>query len=204
MTTNTLIIIITIIVSMLCFRNRDLFYRLSLNPYNITRRNQWERVLTHAFVHADYMHLFINMLVLWSFGRQMEMVAGMLGGARNYWFLALYIGGIIVSSIPDIIKYKDNPYYNSIGASGAASAVVFSSIFITPWKSILLFGVIPIPSIIFGALYIWYENYSSRHSNDNINHNAHIWGAIYGFIFFGLMEPGLFLSFFGKLLHPVF
>lgn len=204
MTTNTLIIIITIIVSMLCFRNRDLFYRLSLNPYNITRRNQWERVLTHAFVHADYMHLFINMLVLWSFGRQMEMVAGMLGGARNYWFLALYIGGIIVSSIPDIIKYKDNPYYNSIGASGAVSAVVFSSIFITPWKSILLFGVIPIPSIIFGALYIWYENYSSRHSNDNINHNAHIWGAIYGFIFFGLMEPGLFLSFFGKLLHPVF
>lgn len=204
MTTNTLIIIITIIVSMLCFRNRDLFYRLSLNPYNITRRNQWERVLTHAFVHADYMHLFINMLVLWSFGRQMEMVAGMLGGARNYWFLALYIGGIIVSSIPDIIKYKDNPYYNSIGASGAVSAVVFSSIFITPWKSILLFGVIPIPSIIFGALYIWYENYSSRHSNDNINHNAHIWGAIYGFIFFGLMEPGLFQSFFGKLLHPVF
>lgn len=204
MTTNTLIIIITIIVSMLCFRNRDLFYRLSLNPYNITRRNQWERVLTHAFVHADYMHLFINMLVLWSFGRQMEMVAGMLGGARNYWFLALYIGGIIVSSIPDIIKYKDNPYYNSIGASGAVSAVVFSSIFITPWKSILLFGVIPIPSIIFGALYIWYENYSSRHSNDNINHNAHIWGAIYGFIFFGLMEPRLFLSFFGKLLHPVF
>lgn len=204
MTTNTLIIIITIIVSMLCFRNRDLFYRLSLNPYNITRRNQWERVLTHAFVHADYMHLFINMLVLWSFGRQMEMVAGMLGGARNYWFLALYIGGIIVSSIPDIIKYKDNPYYNSIGASGAVSAVVFSSIFITPWKSILLFGVIPIPSIIFGALYIWYENYSSRHSNDNINHNAHIWGAIYGFIFFGLMEPGLFLSFFVKLLHPVF
>lgn len=204
MTTNTLIIIITIIVSMLCFRNRDLFYRLSLNPYNITRRNQWERVLTHAFVHADYMHLFINMLVLWSFGRQMEMVASMLGGARNYWFLALYIGGIIVSSIPDIIKYKDNPYYNSIGASGAVSAVVFSSIFITPWKSILLFGVIPIPSIIFGALYIWYENYSSRHSNDNINHNAHIWGAIYGFIFFGLMEPGLFLSFFGKLLHPVF
>ncbi len=204
MTTNTLIIIITIIVSMLCFRNRDLFYRLSLNPYNITRRNQWERVLTHAFVHADYMHLFINMLVLWSFGRQMEMVAGMLGGARNYWFLALYIGGIVVSSIPDIIKYKDNPYYNSIGASGAVSAVVFSSIFITPWKSILLFGVIPIPSIIFGALYIWYENYSSRHSNDNINHNAHIWGAIYGFIFFGLMEPGLFLSFFGKLLHPVF
>ena len=204
MTTNTLIIIITIIVSMLCFRNRDLFYRLSLNPYNITRRNQWERVLTHAFVHADYMHLFINMLVLWSFGRQMEMIAGMLGGARNYWFLALYIGGIVVSSIPDIIKYKDNPYYNSIGASGAVSAVVFSSIFITPWKSILLFGVIPIPSIIFGALYIWYENYSSRHSNDNINHNAHIWGAIYGFIFFGLMEPGLFLSFFGKLLHPVF
>lgn len=204
MTTNTLIIIITIIVSMLCFRNRDLFYRLSLNPYNITRRNQWERVLTHAFVHADYMHLFINMLVLWSFGRQMEMVAGMLGGARNYWFMALYIGGIVVSSIPDIIKYKDNPYYNSIGASGAVSAVVFSSIFITPWKSILLFGVIPIPSIIFGALYIWYENYSSRHSNDNINHNAHIWGAIYGFIFFGLMEPGLFLSFFGKLLHPVF
>ncbi len=192
LSTTAVIAVATIGVSLLCFGNRELFYRLSLNPYSVVRRHQWDRLVTHGFVHGDYVHLLVNMLVLWSFGGYMESFMAMLSpGHTVAWFCGLYLGGMIAACVPDIIKYHHNPYYNSIGASGAVSALVFASIFLDPWGKISLMGVIPMPSVIFGACYLWYESYMGRRGGDNINHGAHIWGAVYGLIFPVIMEPRL-------------
>ncbi len=205
LTTTSVIAVATIGVSLLCFNNRGVFYRLSLNPYSIAKKHQWDRVITHGFVHADYMHLLINMLVMWSFGRYMESFFSVFRpDLTAVLFSALYFGGMIAACIPDIIKYRDNPYYNSIGASGAVSALVFASIFINPWGKLLIMGVIPMPSIIFGACYLWYESYMGRRGGDNINHGAHIWGAIYGFIFPIAMDMRMLDIFVEQLLHPNF
>lgn len=96
-------------------------------------------------------------------------------------------------------RHRNDPRYVSIGASGAVSAVVFASIFFNPWSKIYFFGILPIPGILFGALYVGYEQYLSRRGGDNVNHNAHLWGALYGFVFPLLLEPSLWHAFIRNL-----
>lgn len=193
-----IIIGLTVIVSYACFGNRELFEKLAFIPYVTIREKQWYRFLTHGFVHADSMHLLVNMFTFWSFGKYMEDIFN-YAGFGSWGFLLLYFGGMIIASVPDILKQKDNPYYISIGASGAVSAVLFSSIFFDPWGKILLFAVIPIPGILFGVLYLIYCQYMAKRAGDNINHNAHFYGAVYGFLLPAIMNPSyieLFLSHF--------
>jgi len=185
-----LIIGITGIVSYMCFGRRDLVNKFSFNSYAIFKRKEWFRFITHGFVHADMTHLLINMFTFWSFGTYMEYYFSQIG--FGLWgFIGLYFGGMIFSSLYDLVKYRDNIYYQSIGASGAVSAVLFSSILFDPWGTILLFAVIPIPGIIFGVLYLIYCQYMAKRSSDNINHNAHFYGAVYGLLFPILLQPSL-------------
>ena len=185
-----LVIGITGIVSYMCFGRRDLVNKLSFNSYAIFKRKEWFRLITHGFVHADMTHLLINMFTFWSFGTYMEYYFSQIG--FGLWgFIGLYFGGMIFSSLYDLVKYRDNIYYQSIGASGAVSAVLFSSILFDPWGTILLFAVIPIPGIIFGVLYLIYCQYMAKRSSDNINHNAHFYGAVYGLLFPILLQPSL-------------
>lgn len=195
-----LIIIITAIVSFVCFKNRSLFYRLSLNPYDMIKKNQWYRFITHGFVHADLTHLLVNMFVFWSFGTAVERIFSVIEGFGGWTFLFFYLGALVVSSIPDVIKHKRDYMYNSIGASGAVAAVLFASIFFNPWGMIYLFAIIPIPSIIFGIAYVAYEQYMAKRSGDNINHHAHLWGALYGILFLVVMRPSLIAHFIDALL----
>lgn len=168
-----IIIFLTVIVSIAALRNRTLFDRLSLVPYRVVHDRQWWRVITHGFVHGDYVHLAVNMFVLLSFGQFIERFFGayqQIGLVSNgdLWYLLLYFGGMVAASVYDLIRYRNNPRYASIGASGAVSAVVFASIFFNPWSKIYLLGVIPIPGIIFGLLYIGYSSYMGRRQGDRI------------------------------------
>lgn len=188
------LIAITVLVSMLCFNNAQLFDKLSLKPYRVVHANEWYRLITHGFVHADWMHLFVNMFTFWSFGQYIENAFQYMGFGK-WAFLLLYFGGMIVASVNDIIRYRNASWYTSIGASGAVAAVLFTAIFLNPWDKILLFAAIPIPGIVFGLLYLAYCQYMARRGGDHINHNAHFYGAVFGFIFPILLEPRLFQVF---------
>jgi len=195
-----LIIGITSIVSFICFGRRDLINRLSFNSYAIIKRKEWFRLITHGFVHGDTTHLLINMFTFWSFGTYMEILFGRIGFG-SWVFLGLYFGGMIFSSLFDLIKYRDNIYYQSIGASGAVSAVLFASILFAPWNNLRLFAVIPVPGIVFGALYLIYCQYMARKSTDNINHNAHFYGALFGLLYPAILHPPLIKSFADQFLN---
>lgn len=168
-------------------------------------RHEWHRLLSHALVHGNWPHLIINMYVLYSFGQALDIFLHRLtifGTIKHphIHFIIIYIAGIAVSSITTITKYKDEPLYNAVGASGAVSAVVFSCIFFAPLSKILLFGIIPMPAILFGILYIVYSHYMSRRSNDSINHEAHLLGALFGFSYPILIKPALLYEFIRLLL----
>lgn len=178
----------TILISILAFNNRDLFSKLQLNPYQVYHRKEYYRIISHGFIHADWMHLFVNMFVLYSFGTAMESYFNQLSneGLMNYpklWYTLLYLAGIIVSSLTTIYKQKDNALYNCVGASGAVSAVLFCTIFFAPLSKLGVYFIIPMPGIVFGILYLIYSQYMSKKDVDNINHDAHFVGAIFGFIF---------------------
>lgn len=199
-----IIVILTALVSILAFSRPELMYKLQFNPYQVYHRKQYYRLITHSLLHADWMHLLINMFVLFSFGTAVERYFAQLenlGIMRFpvFTYMLLYAGGVVVSSLTTLKKHKDNHWYNSVGASGGVSAVIFTSIFFAPWQNLLLYAIIPIPGIVFGALYLAYSHYMSKKSADNINHDAHFIGAIYGLLFPLLIDLSLLDTFINQL-----
>jgi membrane associated rhomboid family serine protease len=140
------------------------------------------------------------MIVLWSFGEAVERYFRIyFGSDGTYYFLVLYFGAVLFSSLWSLYKQKNNYYYNALGASGAVSAIVFSAIFFNPWSKIYFFGILPIPGIVFGALYLVYSYRMGKKNVDNIGHDAHFLGALYGFLLPVLLRPSLIYEFINKL-----
>jgi membrane associated rhomboid family serine protease len=172
-----LIIVATVLISMAAFSNSQLMAKYQLNPYQVYYRKEWHRMLTHGFIHVDWTHLIFNMLTLFFFGRYVEAVIG-----NGVVYILFYLSAIVVSSMTTLFKHKDNYLYNAVGASGGVSAMLFASILFNPnSKIIFLFFPVPIPGFVFGLIYIAYSHYMSRKESDNINHDAHLLGALYGF-----------------------
>ena len=200
-----LLVAITSIISVIAFNKHELFDKLQLNPYATYHKKEWYRIVSHGFLHADWVHLFVNMFVLFSFGRVVESIFKQLAyegiiKSPVLTFVILYFGSMIMATITTIKKQKDNQWYNSVGASGAVSAVIFTSIFFQPLANLYFYAVIPIPGIVFGILYLAYSQYMSKRGGDNINHDAHFIGAVFGFLFPILLEPKLFFVFINQLL----
>ncbi|MCB0481753.1 MAG: rhomboid family intramembrane serine protease [Flavobacteriales bacterium] len=202
MSVTLVIIILTALVSASAFGNRELFYRFSFSPYQVKHRSEWWRLLTHAVIHADWMHLIVNMFVLFNFGRLVELYFdGLFLEKGVFFYILLYVGGVAFASIPGLKKQGDNAHYNAVGASGAVSAVLFTSIILQPMSKIyIMFIPIGIPAFIFGPLYIGLEIYLDKRSGDNVAHDAHYWGAFFGFLFPIVLEPKLFSLFISQIL----
>ena len=201
LSTNLIIIAITCVVSFMAFGNSALIQKLILWPPAISRDKQYYRLLSYGLVHADPMHLLFNMFTLYFFGRAMEPLYTSYLGPLGY--VIFYCGGLIVSILPTYLRNRGNSRYRSLGASGAVSAALFAFILLQPWETILVF-VIPMPAILYAVLYVVYEFYLERQGTDNINHNAHLWGAGYGVLFTVLMEPRVIGVFFTQLTRPGF
>jgi len=197
MTITIIIILLTVLISFLCLNKIELFDKLKFNAYDVKHSNQWYRFFTYGFLHAGWLHLFINMLVLYSFGSIVETYLKFYFPEKYIlYYLLLYIGGLILSIIPAYGKNKNDVFYNSVGASGAVSAVLFSSIILYPAGKVSLFFIpIGIPSPIFGVLYLAYEYYMSKRVNDNIGHDAHFWGAVFGVVYIIAIKPQFAISF---------
>ena len=197
MTASIFLIVLTSIVTFSVMNNPQLKDKLLFHPMTVKHRRQWYRFLTSGFIHADIPHWAINMFVLWSFGLAVEQhyYPAVFGGLAIIYFLALYLGGIVVASIPSFIRHQNNPRYAALGASGGVSSVVFAVIVFAPWQNLYLFAAIPIPQIIAGVLYLAYSWYQDKRARDNIGHMAHFTGAVWGFVFTIVAEPRLFNHF---------
>ncbi len=194
---NLVIIAITAIVSIIAMTNPGMFYRLKFNPYLALHSKQWYRFFSYALVHAGWLHLFINMFVLYSFGDVVIQAYTMLFGIKGYYFYGLlYVGAVMISVLPSFGKHKNDPLYNAVGASGAVSAVVFASILFVPTGKIAIFPIpFGIPAFIFGILYLLYSAYMGKRGKDNIGHDAHFWGAVFGILFTIAIKPRIALYF---------
>ncbi len=174
-----------------------MFNRLKFNAFDVKHSNQWYRFFSYGFLHSGWVHLLINMLVLYSFGGLVEhYFRGLFQEKYILYYILLYLGGLLLSIIPAFGKYKNDVFYNAVGASGAVSSVIFASIIMIPKAPISFFFIpVEIPAWIFGILYILYEFYMSRNAKDNIGHDAHFWGAVYGVIFTIALKPSLAVGF---------
>lgn len=199
-----ILIVITVAVSYAAFNNAKMMDMLQFNASKIIYKKEYHRLVTHAFVHANWEHLFVNMIVLFSFGQAIEAYFKYnFGNNHILYFFLLYFGGILASNIYALIKHHKNYFYNAVGASGAVASVLFAAIFFDPWNMIYFFGILPIPGIVFAALYLVYSYQMSHKQKDNVAHDAHFLGALFGFIFPIILNPRLFEIFLDKLFRLV-
>lgn len=201
MTITFFIIGFTVLFSISAFSNPDLFYKCKHWPYAEARSGEYYRWLSGGFLHGDYMHLLFNMLTLFFFGGVVEAWFGMLfPGVGAFFYLFFYLLAIVAASLATYYKYRDVQSFASIGASGAVSAVLFAAILLQPTMSLyLMFIPIPIPGFIYGIFYLWYSSREANRGGDGIDHVAHFYGAVFGFIFPVVFKPLLLLAFFDEL-----
>lgn len=202
-----LILGITIALSLMAFNNRFQFNKMLFNAYLINTNKEWWRFFTHAFVHVDYLHLAVNMYSLYLFGEIIEHTFVQIWGPLKgiFYYVLMYAGGIMLSSYPSFEKHKNNPAYNAVGASGAVSAVVFSFILIYPTLNLrFLFIPIDIPAFVMGAGYLYYSWFMSKKGMDNIGHDAHFWGALFGIVYTGAIHFNFVYSFVQQIKDFVF
>lgn len=202
MSITLVLIIITALVSIYSFNNPNLLNDLILWPRQMTHPKEYYRLLTSGFIHADWMHLIFNMFTLYFFGRNVEMIYYMMG-IPKFYYIVLYIAGIIVASLPSFFSHRNDAYYRSLGASGGVAAVLFAFIYFAPWETIQIW-FIPVPAIIFAVVYLAYSVYMAKKGGDNINHDAHFYGAVFGFVFTLIFEPSHGALFLRQLMDPHF
>lgn len=177
----------TCLVSYLCWNNPESFSKLAHIPTRVENQGEYYRLFSAGLVHADMMHLIFNMFSLYSFGSLAEeifkseyMFGESIGGTM---FLVFYVSAIMAANAPAFIKNKNNYSYIGVGASGAVSAVIYACILFVPNAQLRVFFAIPMPAWLFGFLYLAYESYAHKNVNDNIAHDVHFAGAIYGVLF---------------------
>lgn len=180
-----IVFFITIGISLYAMSGRSSIYdSWALSPWKLVNENKWYLTITKGFIHADLMHLIFNMLTYYFFAFRLESIVGSVS------FLIIYFASLILSDISTIIKNKNNQGYRAVGASGAIAGILFSYILFDPTSKMMMFPFpIGIPSTIFALLYLAFCYFASKRSMDEINHEAHLWGALTGLIVTIILIP---------------
>ncbi|MCB9188004.1 MAG: rhomboid family intramembrane serine protease [Flavobacteriales bacterium] len=201
MSVTLIIVVLTVIVSIMAINDNDLKYKLTFSPYSVKHHNRWWLVFTHGLIHADYAHLSMNMFTLYFLGQGLEgKMIDLFGIKGQFYYVLLYLGGLVFATIPSFYKHSDNPGYLSLGASGAVSSVVFGFILLLPLTPLMMMFIpIPIPGYIFGIGFLVFESYANRKARTNIAHDAHLAGAVFGALFLIVIDPSILVDFFHKV-----
>lgn len=195
-----ILIIVTVAASIYSWNNPAIQQRWMFNPFTVHNARQYYRFLSSGFIHSNSLHLIFNMIALYFFGGVIERIYMNTFGAKGViYYLITYLAGIIVSNIKTYVKYKNSSYYNSLGASGGVASILFASIIYRPTSSICLYFAICIPAFILGAIYLIYTYYSGKKLSDNINHDAHLFGSLFGIVFTILLRPVVIVEFIERI-----
>ena len=196
----TLIFLVAnVALSVLAFSN-DAFMRWGiLNTRAVLQNKDYHRLLTSGFLHADPMHLFVNMLTLFFFGPPVEIVLGDWTDMGSNAFLFVYVGALLGGNSFALWRHRNDPNYMALGASGAVSGIIFTFCLFAPFQPLYVFFVIRMPAIVFALLYVVYSIYGMRTARDNIGHDAHLGGAVIGIVIALILYPELLQIFVGQI-----
>ncbi|MCR9016318.1 rhomboid family intramembrane serine protease [Aquiflexum gelatinilyticum] len=196
-----IIIALTVLSSYLAWQKPNLLERWMFTPYQIQKRNQWDRFILSGFIHKDGTHLLFNMFTFYFFGRVVESFLTIKFGQATGigLYILFYIGAIVIADIPTHFKHQSHFYYRALGASGGVAATVFGSIILMPLSDICLFGLLCLPGFALGVLFLIYSIVQSKKGSDGINHDAHLYGALFGIAFILIVSPQSALNFIDQI-----
>ena len=195
-------IVIITISSIYGWNNTGFQSKWMFNPYSVYHGKQYFRFLSSGFIHSNLAHLIFNMIALYFFGGVIERIYLKLYGAPGIiLYIVTFLAGIIVSNLKTYYKFRNSSYYNSLGASGGVASVLFASIIYKPTVGICLYFAICMPAFILGAIYLIYSYYSGKRSADNVNHDAHLFGSLFGIVFTILLRPIVLIEFVQQIIE---
>ena len=205
MSLTLIFVIITVAASLAAWQNHSLMSKWIFNPYQVWHRKEYFRFISSGFIHKDTLHLLLNMFVFYMFGDIVESIflASFPAPVGMILYGTLYLGAIVVSDIPTFLKHRNSPHYNALGASGGVAAILFSYILFQPLDKLCLYGLpfLCFPGILWAAVYVIYSYYAGRKGADNINHDAHLYGALFGLIFTIIALPSVVQNFIEQMRH---
>lgn len=188
------------IVSYMAFSDQSMKHKLAFYPYGTFHHKEYSRFITSIFVHADWTHLLLNLFVLYGFGLAMErefkdLSIQLYGSPQVGYlhFLAIFLLSGIVGDLPDYFMKRNMTHYLSLGASGAISGLLFAFIMLHPTARMVVFIGIPVPMVawLYGIMYVAFSIYASKKNSDNVNHLAHLGGALTGILYVLFIFPGI-------------
>ena len=189
------LIILNVIISVLAWQNEPLMSRGLFHVGPMQTRNEWDRGITSGFLHLNFMHLLMNIYVLWMFGAVLEHPARL--GSTN--FAIVYAVSLIGGSAWSYMENFRNPDYRALGASGAVSGVVIGACLFIPLAQLSLLGVLPMPAVVFAVGFILISAMLSTRENTIIGHDAHLGGALAGLAATVSLKPEVWPSFIAKV-----
>lgn len=177
--------------------DRGLIDRLAFKTGRIRQHGEYYRLLTGGFVHAGLGHLAFNLLTLYFFGPELELLLG------PWRFLAVYFGAELAAHGLTLYVQRGNPQYAAVGASGAISGLVFAYCLFYPFSRIGLFFAIWIPAWAFAVGFVVVSVVAMRQRGPGamggLAHEAHLGGALGGLLLTLLLYPDALSIFLGQL-----
>lgn len=198
-----ILIALTCLSSYYAWKNPAFMSKSMFIPYKINRNGEYQRFVLSGFIHKDGTHLLFNMFTFYFFGNVVEQFLvyrmGYVPGIAVY--VLFYLAAIVLADIPTYLKHKNDPSYHALGASGGTSAAVFASIILLPLSNICIFGIFCLPGFLLGILFLGYSYYKGKQPGEPINHDAHLYGALFGIAFILVLSPGSGLHFLDQVVN---
>ena len=186
------LVVICCVCSFVALRNDAIMDRFAFSISAIKGGSEYYRLITSGFLHVSWLHLFVNMLVLFVFGTSMEQIVGPL------LFIMIFFASLIGGNLLALLTHWNSDDYSSVGASGAVSGLVFGYIALYPFQPISL--LVPIPGWVYGVLYVLYTVYAIRMQKTDVGHAAHLGGALVGMAVALVAYPNAILQNVGPIL----
>jgi membrane associated rhomboid family serine protease len=176
------------------FRGGGPTSRFLFMPAAVREGRNLQGMLLSQFAHGDWAHLAFNMITLYCFGPVVEQI---LGPAA---LLLVYAAAGVGSTLLTFALHSRDPSYRALGASGAISGVLFAGIVLAPSMSLFVpFLPIAVPAPLFAVGYIVLSILAAQRRIGNVAHEAHIGGAVAGFLIAGMLSPAGFQPLFDSL-----
>jgi membrane associated rhomboid family serine protease len=183
-----LIIIITSFISWKGLQNRIFLDKYMFDVEKVLLYKQYYRIITSGFVHLTWLHLIFNMVALYLFSNGLSYILSIPE------FIIIYFTALTGGNMFALLIHKKDRDYTSAGASGAIYGIIFSSIALSPGMSIGLFLLpISIPGWLFGLCIVLFSVYGIQSRRDNVGHESHLGGALFGLCVAIMLHPSALL-----------
>jgi membrane associated rhomboid family serine protease len=182
--TGAILIVANITFSYKGFVSEGFFNKYKFEVDKILVNKEYVRLITSSFLHADWLHLTLNMLGIYMFSGLLENTLGEVS------LLLIYFASMVGGDMFALYIHRNHGDYSAIGASGAVFGIIFSSIVLYPEleRGFFLLPIF-IPIWLHGIIYVVVSIYGIKSRKDNIGHEAHLGGLLTGMIITLLMVP---------------